>query len=176
MHDKEPTSTTPDTYQAHPIEQRVRAWAVRRTSGDIEKNWIEVGRGTRNGVEYAKLIKFDKTSGEQLEKDVNLEDLTQLRDELRAEKLKEAQKADMGRVAIESIGADSAPINEAYDTFDNLSPEAQAEILDYRRAVQNKRDAEKEKDFALAAEDGRVIGRLLQAMSEEARQFLGYES
>lgn len=58
------------------------------------------------------------------------------------------------------------------DPLEELNPDVRAEVLLYRRAVQNKRDAEREKNFALAAEDGRAIYRVEQTLSPAAKAFL----
>lgn len=59
------------------------------------------------------------------------------------------------------------------DPFEQLPESVKEDVRDYRRAVRNKRESERDKDFAQAAEDGRAIYRVEQALSPEAKQFLG---
>lgn len=58
------------------------------------------------------------------------------------------------------------------DPLDALDESVRAEVLSYRRAVQNKAEAEQAKNFALAAEDGRAIYRVEQALSPAVKAFL----
>lgn len=57
--------------------------------------------------------------------------------------------------------------------LEDLPESVQAEVLSYQRAVMNKREAETAKQFSQAAEDGRLIYRIRQGLSDQARAFLG---
>jgi len=59
------------------------------------------------------------------------------------------------------------------DPLAELPAGVKDEVLAYRRAVSNKAQAERDKDFALAAEDGRDIARIRQTLSKPAKDFLG---
>jgi len=67
------------------------------------------------------------------------------------------------------------PEQESPDPFEQLPQSVQDEVLDYRRAVRNKYEAERDKRFAQVAEDDRLIHKLKQSLSPEAKQFLGLQ-
>jgi len=90
-------------------------------------------------------------------------------------------KRELGDSALKTPGmATEAPAvgspnveQAAADPLDALSDNVKAEVMEYRRAVQNKREAQRAKNFALAAEDGRAMYRVEQRLSLEAKAFLG---
>lgn len=59
------------------------------------------------------------------------------------------------------------------DALDQLPSSVKEEVLAYRRVVRNKQESERDKNFAQAAEDGRLIYRVQQSLSPAAKQFLG---
>ncbi len=85
-----------------------------------------------------------------------------------------AESADAQSSTINGETTERKPEVEA-DPFDALSPEAQSDVKRYRQAQQNKRDSERDKDFAQAAEDGRTIYDFGKRMSREAQEFVGFK-
>lgn len=55
------------------------------------------------------------------------------------------------------VGGQALHALEVQDPFDQLSTHAQNEVLEYRQLVRNKIQAEKDKDFSLAAQDSRAL-------------------
>lgn len=216
-----------DTYQEHDVESRVPMWdAVPRNprEGETEewidtRRWIEVGRGYRGGVEYAKLLHVMDEG--HLEKDVPVARLQELARERREQRLASQGTAKIVKVASDPIPEPVHPRREytdeekldwarprseilamiradelaeqgrrdsgadigtpkiehesSIDPFEELPQNVKDEVLAYRRVLQNKRESERDKNFALAAEDGRAIYRVKQSLSKEAKQFLGLE-
>ncbi|HRJ06559.1 MAG TPA: hypothetical protein PK096_03290 [Candidatus Saccharibacteria bacterium] len=125
---------------------------IRRTSGNIT-----VGRLDTD----TRKVHFSE-NGEKWEKQVALENLSDAKQEQLATEL--AGRALRGVAETES--------EPSVDPLEALDESVRAEVLLYRRAVQNKLNAEREKNFALAAEDGRAIYRVEQSLSPAAKAFL----
>lgn len=130
-----PSPKTPDTYADHPIDQRLRAWAVRRSSGEIEKGWLEEGRGVKNGVEFARLIKQD-AEGQVLTKNVPLESLNSLKEELDEEKLKQVRKDKLAGAVIGEASKpqdNPKPLSSEDNRFSHLFEERDDGLSDQER-------------------------------------------
>lgn len=96
-----------------------------------------------------------------------------------SQKLLRERLMKSGSVALEAAGVAVPKGNElrdmmgGIDPIDALSPTVKQEVLDYRRILYNKRQAEKDKDFAQAAEDKRQLYEVYKTLSNEAKTFLG---
>jgi len=64
-------------------------------------------------------------------------------------------------------------VTEPLTTFDSLSPDAQADVLAYKRVQANVQESLAQKNYAMVAEDKRQLFRVGQELSAEAKAFLG---
>lgn len=82
MNEKQVTSPSTDKSSYHEAdpEHAAKIWTVRRTSGNLETGWIEVGRGTNpNGEVFVRMVSV-QPDGPPLEKDALLSELAAIRD------------------------------------------------------------------------------------------------
>ncbi len=134
---------------------------VKRTDGRISVGRLEMD-GSRD-------VRFSD-NGEKLAKKVSIESVSDLHQAKLAEEL-------AGR-ALRGSGIDLddqvSPEQQValIDPIDQLPLSVREEVLTYRRVLQNKRESERDKRFAQAAEDGRLIYRVEQSLSIEAKHFL----
>lgn len=70
------------------------------------------------------------------------------------------------------VAPESTPVKPERDLVDDLPEGVRAEVLDYRRVLRNKRESERQGNWAQAADDGRAIGRVRGSLSREALDFL----
>jgi|GEM_PF-1512053 len=168
--------------------------AVKRTSGQIEYNWTVSGAETRPDPVTGKPAEYrivQKTeNGKVLTKALRLSELEAVR-----EKLDDKLKLDLGTEATEAAGveepldlghieavpdsvdgqSEDAVEAEIVYPFDALPKEVQDEVTGYRNAVQSKVDAERNKDFAGAADAGRWIYEVGKRLSPQAQAFVGFK-
>ena len=134
---------------------------VKRTDGRVT-----VGNLHKDSRE----VRFSE-NGDKLKKTVPMESLTDAHQELLAAEL--AGRALRGSEVSISINAAEQEQVAAIDPLDELPSDVRDEVLGYRRVVRNKQESERDKNFAQAAEDGRLIYRVQQSLSPAAKQFLG---
>jgi len=137
---------------------------VRRSNGTIQTGYLDKAESEI----YLSKDEYGKPNTDGLHKRIRSPEAVSDREQ---EKL----AAELAGVALRSeINTETIPRPDVInDPFEQLADSVRAEVFNYRRALQNKRESEHAKDFAQAAEDGRAIYRVKQSLSPEAIKFLG---